>query len=60
MPRRKLEAEAQGKEKLGLAEVHVRTADADATVKAGDAEARNDPGPLQRRGQGPAARSSRR
>jgi len=37
--RAKLEAEAQGKEKLGLADVTVRTADADATAKAGHAEA---------------------
>ncbi len=35
----KLEAEAQGNAKLGLAEVHVRTAGADATIKVGEAEA---------------------
>ncbi|MGP1628902.1 MAG: flotillin family protein, partial [Giesbergeria sp.] len=35
----KLEAEATGKEKLGLADVHVRLADADAVVKTGQAEA---------------------
>lgn len=37
--RAKMEAEATGKEKLGLAEVQVRLADADAVVKAGQAEA---------------------
>ena len=37
--RAKMEAEASGKEKLGLAEVQVRLADADAVVKAGQAEA---------------------
>ncbi|TDM08852.1 MAG: hypothetical protein C4K60_05635 [Ideonella sp. MAG2] len=37
--RAKMEAEASGKEKLGLAEVQVRMADADAVVKAGQAEA---------------------
>ncbi|MBJ2155078.1 hypothetical protein [Variovorax sp. IB41] len=33
------EAEASGKEKLGLADVHVRQADADAILKAGQADA---------------------
>jgi uncharacterized membrane protein YqiK len=33
------EAEASGKEKLGLAEVHIRSADADAILKAGQADA---------------------
>jgi uncharacterized membrane protein YqiK len=33
------EAEATGKEKLGLADVHVRQADADAILKAGQADA---------------------
>ncbi|MET0335786.1 MAG: hypothetical protein ABW190_16075 [Rhizobacter sp.] len=37
--RAKFDAEAQGKEKLGLAEVAVRTADADAALKAGRADA---------------------
>lgn len=37
--RAKLEAEAQGKEKLGMADVSVRTAEADAVLKAGQAEA---------------------
>ena len=37
----KLEAEAQGKEKLGLADVAVRTAGAEATIKAGEADAQN-------------------
>jgi uncharacterized membrane protein YqiK len=35
----KLEAEATGKEQLGLADVHVRLADSDAVAKAGQAEA---------------------
>ena len=35
----KLEAEASGKEKLGLADVQVRLADSDAVAKAGQAEA---------------------
>lgn len=35
----KMEAEAQGKEKLGLAEVQIRLADADAITKSGQAEA---------------------
>lgn len=33
------ESEATGKEKLGLADVHVRSADADAALKAGQADA---------------------
>jgi hypothetical protein len=33
------EAEATGKEKIGLADVHVRAADADAILKAGQADA---------------------
>lgn len=37
--RAKLDAEAQGKEKLGLADVAVRAADADAALKAGQADA---------------------
>ncbi|MFM9880470.1 MAG: flotillin family protein [Burkholderiaceae bacterium] len=37
--RAKFEAEAQGKEKLGLADVQVRTAGAEATIKVGDADA---------------------
>jgi uncharacterized membrane protein YqiK len=37
--RAKFEAEASGKEKLGLAEVNVRTADAEATLKSGQADA---------------------
>jgi uncharacterized membrane protein YqiK len=37
--RARLDAEAQGKEKLGLADVAVRAADADATLKAGQADA---------------------
>jgi uncharacterized membrane protein YqiK len=37
--RAKFDAEAQGKEKLGLAEVTVRAADADAALKAGQADA---------------------
>ncbi|MBT9525073.1 MAG: hypothetical protein IV105_07425 [Rhizobacter sp.] len=37
--RAKLDAEAQGKEKLGLADVAVRSADADAALKAGQADA---------------------
>jgi len=38
--RAKLEAEAQGKEKLGMAEVSVRAADADAALKSGQVDAR--------------------
>ncbi len=37
--RAKFDAEASGKEKLGLAEVNVRTADAEATLKSGQADA---------------------
>jgi uncharacterized membrane protein YqiK len=37
--RAKLDAEAQGKEKLGLADVAVRSADADAALKSGQADA---------------------
>lgn len=37
--RAKFEAEAKGKEQLGLAEVSVRAADADAILKSGQAEA---------------------
>jgi uncharacterized membrane protein YqiK len=37
--RAKLDAEAQGKEKLGLADVAVRAADADAALKTGQADA---------------------
>ncbi len=36
----RMSAEAEGKEKVGLADVHVRTADAEAVVKQGEAEAR--------------------
>ncbi|RZL61385.1 MAG: hypothetical protein EOP81_17040 [Variovorax sp.] len=39
--RAKLEAEAMGKEKLGLADVNVRSAEADAVLKMGNAEAAN-------------------
>jgi uncharacterized membrane protein YqiK len=37
--RAKFDAEAQGKEKLGLADVAVRAADADASLRAGQADA---------------------
>lgn len=37
--RAKLEAEAQGNEKLGLANVHIRNADAEAITRTGQAEA---------------------